>query len=108
MTTIEDRLRVVPEFRPDEYDRVRELLLKGRLSRRLSRWDPSDIELEISVKGRDTNEQRMTLECWIAGIPRMVATSTLPELEAAVHECRDDLYTQVDRYLDKQESQRRR
>lgn len=108
MATIEDRLRVVPEFRPDEHERVRDLLLDGKLARRLSRWDPSDVELEISVKDRDTSKQRMALECWIARVPRMVATSTRQDLEAAVLECRDDLYTQVNRHVEKREAARRR
>lgn len=108
MAGFEDRLRVVPEFRPDEHERVRTLLLDGRLARRLSCWDPGDVELEISVKNRDTDEQRMALECWIAKVPRMVATSTRHDLEAAVLECRDDLHRQVDKFVTKKEAQRRR
>ena len=108
MATIEDRLRVVPEFRSDEHERVRALLLDGKLARRLSRWEPSDVELEISVKDRDTSKQRMALEAWISKVPRMVATSTRQDIEAAVLECRDDLYTQVDRFITKRESERRR
>ena len=108
MAPLEDRLRVVPEFRPDEHERVRTLLLDGKLGRRLARWSTTDIELEISVKDRDTGKQRMTLECWIAKAPRMVATSTRLDLEAAVLECRDDLYKQVDKFVTKKESERRR
>ena len=108
MATIEDRLRVVPEFRPDEHERIRQLLLDGKLGRRLSRWQPTDVELEISVKDRDTSKQRMALECWIAKVPRMVATSTRADLEAAVLECRDGLYRQVDRFVTKKEGERRR
>ena len=108
MASIEDRLRVVPEFRPDEHDRIRVLLLDGKLARRLTRWDPADIELEISVKDRDTSKQRMALECWISKVPRLVATSTRTDLEAAVLECRDDLYTQVNRFVERKEAQRRR
>jgi hypothetical protein len=85
-----DRLRIVPEFRPDEYDWIRDLLF-GRLERRLSRWEPSQVELELSVKDRDTPKQRMTLECWISGVPRIVATSADTDLQKAVVEVRDDL-----------------
>ena len=108
VVSLEERLRVVPEFRPDEHGRVRELLLEGKLGRRLSRWAASDVELEISVKDRDTSKQRMALECWISKVPRMVATSTRNDLEAAVLECRDDLYRQVDRFVTKKEAERRR
>ena len=104
---VEDRLRIVPEFRPDEHDTVRELM-SGKLDRRLSRWRPEDIELEISVKDRDTSKQRMAVECWISKLPKMVATSTKLELESAVIECRDDLHKQVDKFITKKEAERRR
>jgi ribosome-associated translation inhibitor RaiA len=106
VSTIADRLRIVPEFRPDEYEWIRELLF-GRLERRLSRWDPSQVELELSVKDRDTSKQRMTLECWISGVPRMVATSTERELHTAVAEVRDDLWRQVDKFVTRRETARR-
>jgi hypothetical protein len=108
MASIEDRLRVVPEFRSQEHDKVRALLLDGKLARRLSRWPAEDVELEISVKDRDTSKQRMALECWVARAPKMVATSSRTDLESAVLECRDDLYKQVDKFITKKESGRRR
>ncbi|MEX0953213.1 MAG: hypothetical protein WDZ26_05235 [Nitriliruptoraceae bacterium] len=101
-----DRLRIVPEFRSDEHERVRELLF-GKLERRLSRWEPDQVELEISVKDRDSNEQRMTLECWISGMNRMVATSKQRDLFQAVVEVRDDLWRQVDKEVTKRETARR-
>lgn len=106
MTTIEDRLRIVPQFRPEEYDRVRELMF-GRLARRLERWQPEQVELEISVKDRDTNKQRMVLECWITGVPRMVATSRETDLWKGVVEVRDDMWRQVDRHVTRQETTRK-
>ena len=108
MSALEDRLRVVPEFTSAEHDKVRDLLLDGKLGRRLSRWKPEDVELEISVKDRDTSKQRMACECWISRVPKMVATSARQDIEAAVLECRDDLYKQVDRFITKKESERRR
>ena len=108
MASLDDRLRIVPEFRPDEHDHVRGLLLEGKLERRMSRWEPSDVELELSVKDRDTSTQRMALECWIAKVPKLVATSTRNDLDAAVLECRDDLHKQIDKFITKKESERRR
>ncbi len=107
MASFQDRLRIVPEFRPDEYDRVRELLF-GRLERRLSRWQPEQVELELSVKERDTSKQRMTLECWIAGEDRFVATSQEQDLQKGVIEVRDDLWRQIDKAVTKREAARRR
>lgn len=107
MSIIEERLRVVPEFRSAEHDKVRELMA-GKLDRRLSRWEPRDVALEISVKDRDTTKQRMAVECWISKLPKLVATSKQQDLDAAVLECRNDLHKQIDKLVTKKESERRR
>ena len=106
MAEFRDRLRVVPEFLPEDYEKVKDALF-GRLERRLSRWDPSQVELEISMKERDTSAQRVTLECWITGVPKIVGTSRQLDLDQAVIEVRDDVWRQVDKFVTKQESQRK-
>jgi hypothetical protein len=107
VSIIEQRLRIVPQFRPDEYEQVT-AILAGKLDRRLSRWSPEQVELELSVKERDTDSQRVVLECWITGQPRFVATSTERGIEAGVAEVRDDLHRQIDRHVTKKETTRRR
>jgi len=106
MTTIQDRLRLVPEFRSDERDGILEVLF-GRLERRLSHWTPEQVELELSVKERGKPGQRTVLECWISGVPRMVATSTETDIDRAVVEVRDDLFRQLNRYVTRREDSRR-
>jgi ribosome-associated translation inhibitor RaiA len=105
--TVADRLRIVPEFQPEEYDQVRELLF-GKLERRLARWDVEDVELELSMKDRDTNSQRTTLECWLPGPGKLVATSNETDRDRAVIEVRDDLWRQIDRFVTKKEDARKR
>jgi hypothetical protein len=100
-----DRLRLVPEFRSDEHDRYGDVLF-GRLERRLKRWDPEQVELEMSVKDRDTNSQRVTLECWISRVPKIVGTSQNPDLDRAVLEVRDDVWRQIDRFVTRKEAER--
>lgn len=106
MTDFNDRLRLVPEFRTDERAGILEVLF-GRLERRLAHWQPEQVELELSVKERGTASQRTVLECWIAGVPRMVATSTEADLDRAVVEVRDDLFRQLNRYVTRREDSRR-
>jgi ribosome-associated translation inhibitor RaiA len=106
MSIFSDRLRIVPEFRSDERDGILETLF-GRLERRLSQWKPEQVELELSVKERDSASQRTVLECWIAGVPRMVATSTERDIDKAVIEVRDDLFRQLNRYVTRREDSRR-
>jgi ribosome-associated translation inhibitor RaiA len=106
MPTIQDRLRLVPEFRSDERDGILGVLF-GRLERRLSHWTPEQVEVELSVKERGRPGQRTVLECWISGVPRMVATSTEADLDHAVIEVRDDLFRQLNRYVTRREDSRR-
>ncbi|MFP4150267.1 MAG: hypothetical protein ACLFUG_12915 [Nitriliruptoraceae bacterium] len=106
MTEMKDRLRIVPEFRPDEYERFTRLLF-GRLERRLKRWEPEQVELELSVKERDTPSQRTVLECWITGVPRIVGTSTQSDLDKAVVEVRDDVHRQINRFVTRREAERK-
>jgi len=105
--SMRDRLRIVPQFRPDEYERVRDIAFP-KLGRRLSRWEPHQVELELSMKGRGTPQQRTVIECWLPKVPKLVATSTKQEVDQAVVEVRDDLLRQVDRHLTRKESARRR
>ncbi|MFO7778879.1 MAG: hypothetical protein R6V28_11040 [Nitriliruptoraceae bacterium] len=107
MTTMKDRLRLGPEFRPEEYDRYRELVF-GNLERRLKRWQPEQVELELSVSGRETNSQRTVLACRIAGVPTIVGTSILPDLDKAVVEVRNDVRRQINRWVTRKEAERRR
>lgn len=107
MSIVEERLRIVPEFRSDEEDHLRQLMT-SKLERRLSRFDAEQVELELSMKGRDTSDQRTVLEAWISGLPRFVATSSELDRDKAVKEVRDDLHRQIDKHVTKQESARRR
>jgi ribosome-associated translation inhibitor RaiA len=76
-------------------------VISGKLDRRLARFPADEVELELSVKERETRSQRVVLEAWIAGQQRMVATSTRRELWAAVAEVRDDLFRQIDRAVNR-------
>ncbi len=107
MTTFADRLRIVPEFKSSEHERIKELMF-GRLERRLARWEPEQIELEVSVKDRDTSKQRMALECWISGENKIVATSTESDLMKGVVEVRDDLWRQIDKAVNRRITRKRR
>lgn len=106
--SVADSLRIVPEFDPSESDQIVEIVT-SRLDRRLSRFSDDQVELEISVKERDTPSQRVVLECWVAvsGRTHFVGSSTKSPLMAAVRESADDVRTQVDNFLTKRESSRR-
>jgi ribosome-associated translation inhibitor RaiA len=104
---LEQRLRIVSEFREDEREYVLQQL-GTKLDRRLSRFGAEAVELELSVKERGTPSQKVVLECWIAGEPRMVATSNEGELQSALHDVREDLFKQVDKHVNKRQDRARR
>lgn len=79
-----------------------------QLDRRLRRFRREDVELELSIKERGTNAPYVVLECWIARLPRLVATSRHPDLAAALTEVRDDLHRQIDKSVNKRSTLRRR
>ncbi|MGY1709355.1 hypothetical protein ACI8AC_07565 [Geodermatophilus sp. SYSU D00758] len=70
--------------------------LLARLDAQLSRYPADRVELEVSLKDRGTRGQRLTLECWIAGRPRLVASSAQRELSVAVQRVREGLRRQLD------------
>jgi ribosome-associated translation inhibitor RaiA len=106
--TVASALRVAPQFRSDEFDGVASELA-ARLDRRLSRFDENQVELEISVKDRDSAQQQVTLEAWIAakGRTRFVATSTEGEIKAAVRDVAEGIQRQIDKFVTKREASRR-
>jgi hypothetical protein len=89
-----DQLRLATGFTENERAKIVELF--RRLDRRLRRFAADEVDMELSVKERDKPSQSVVLECWIAGKQRMVATSREAELRAALMECREDLWRQID------------
>ena len=92
-TTVAQRLRLGGGFHPDERDRV-----VGRLTQlegRLKAFRPDAVDLTLSVKARGKADQRMVLECRIAGWPTVVGTSTKADLDQALGEVRQELIRQL-------------
>lgn len=65
------------------------------LDARLRSYPADSVELLLTVKDRDNVSQKVTLEGWIAGTDRVVATSSRTPMERAVDEVRDDLIRQL-------------
>lgn len=89
---VDSHLRVVAGF--IEAERAHIVRLLAPLDPRLLRF-AADVDMELSVKDRDRPGQKVTLECWIARMTRIVATSQLRDLDSALIEVRDDLRRQI-------------
>lgn len=91
--TVDSSLRLGGGLRPDERAGIVDQF--GSLDHRLRSFRADAVDLELTVKERDTPSQRTTLEADISGWPRLVATSTQTTLSQALAEVRDDLVRQV-------------
>lgn len=91
--TVADLLLLAHGVEASERDHVVALL--GRLDERMKSFSEGTAEMQLSVKERDTASQRTTLEFWVAGQPRIVATSNRTDFDAALAEVRDDLVRQI-------------
>ena len=55
----------------------------------------SGVEAQLSIKDRDSSDPRTTLEVWISGQPRLVATSNQREPRDAFNEVGANIVKQV-------------
>jgi ribosome-associated translation inhibitor RaiA len=104
--SVHAQLRVGAGFTEEERPAIVSRL--ASLDARLSRFAAVDVDMELSIKDRDRAGQKVTLECWIARRARIVATSYLPDHEAALNEVRDDLRRQINDATTKSEPRNNR
>ncbi len=91
--TVAAQLRIGAGFREDEHSEI--VRRFAPLDSRLLHFAAVDVDMELSIKDRDHPGQKVTLECWIARMTRLVATSFLEDVHAALNEVRDDLRRQI-------------
>src|SRR5690606_26071487 len=83
-----------------DYDRH---LIEATLSQLLTRAATSERlwEMELSVKEREKPGQQVTLEAWVPGEERLVATSSLENLRDALNDVGADIITQFNKAKDR-------
>lgn len=101
-----DRLRLGVGVAGDERAGIIERLQP--LERRLASFRPETVDLELSAKERDRADQRVTLECWIAGEQRLVSTSRRERFDDALLEVRDDMIRRVNDAVTRREPRNNR
>jgi ribosome-associated translation inhibitor RaiA len=62
----------------------------------LARWDPSQLEVEASVKHRDGKEQQVTLQANLPGYPPLVAKAADRQLDRAIVAAKRELIRQIE------------
>jgi ribosome-associated translation inhibitor RaiA len=62
----------------------------------LGRWDPRDIDVEVSLQDRDGKEQRVTLRTSLPGHAPLVAVAENPDITHALSEAKRELIRQLE------------
>ena len=91
---LESGLRLGAGLEEDDQPRVMAAL--AALESHLSRWEPDQIDLEVSVKDRDGPDQKVTLRVRPAGWPHFVAVARDRDLDHALTEARKELIRQLE------------
>ena len=62
----------------------------------LGRWDPRDIDVEVSLQDRGGKEQRVTLRTSLPGRAPLVAVAENPDITCALSEAKRELIRQLE------------
>ena len=62
----------------------------------LGRWDPRDIDVEVSLQDRDGKEQRVTLRTSLPGRPPLVAVAENSDITRAICDAKRELIRQLE------------
>jgi hypothetical protein len=62
----------------------------------LGRWDPRDIDVEVSLQDRGGKEQRVTLRTSLPGHPRLVAVAENPDITRGICAAKRELIRQLE------------
>lgn len=91
----EQVLHVGAGFKEKEHPHVLETLstLGPHL---LGRWDPRDIDVEVSLQDRGGKEQRVTLRTSLPGRAPLVAVAENPDITRAICEAKRELIRQLE------------
>ncbi|WP_406817128.1 hypothetical protein [Mycobacterium sp. M23085] len=102
----ERSFRLGAGFEEQEREQILEVL--SALGPHLARWDPSEVEVDVSVRERGGKDQRVTLRAFLPGGPPLVAVGDDRDLMRALAEAKKDLITQIDRRKTEHEPKRNR
>jgi hypothetical protein len=85
----ENAIRVGAGFVAKERSLVLDSL--ATLGPHLGRWDPGDVDIDVSLQDRGGNEQRITLRTTLPGLPPLVAVAENADVTHALSEAKREL-----------------
>ncbi len=66
------------------------------LAPHLGRWNPHDVDIDVSLQERGGKEQRVTLRTSLPGRPPLVAVADNPDIDRALTEAKRELIRQIE------------
>jgi ribosome-associated translation inhibitor RaiA len=63
----------------------------------LGRWDPREVDIDVSLQNRGGNEQSITLRMKLPGLPPLVAVAENTDVNRALSEAKRELIRQFER-----------
>jgi hypothetical protein len=93
-------------FTEREHPHVIETL--SALGPHLGRWNPDDVDVDVSVHDRGGKEQSVTLRTTLPGFPPLVANAADQDVMRALGEAKHELIRQIDRHLSEREPMKNR
>ena len=62
----------------------------------LGKWDPRDVDIDVSLQDRGRTEQCITLRTRLPGLPPLVAVAENPDIARAMGEAKRELIRQLE------------
>jgi ribosome-associated translation inhibitor RaiA len=90
----ENAIRVGAGFVAKERPHVLDSL--STLGPHLGRWDPRDVDIDVSLQDRGGNEQRITLRTRLPGLAPLVAVAENADVNRALGEAKRELIRQLE------------
>ena len=90
----ENVIHVGAGFVAKEHPHLLETL--STLGPHLGKWDPSDVDLEVSLQDRGGKEQRVTVRTTLPGHQPLIAVAENPDINCALSEAKRELIRQLE------------
>ncbi|MDT5005249.1 MAG: hypothetical protein QOJ24_2425 [Mycobacterium sp.] len=90
----ENSIHVGAGFVAKEHHHVVEML--STLGPHLGKWDPRNVELDVSLQDRGGKEQRVTLRTVLPGRPQLIAVAENTDIDCALSEAKRELIRQLE------------
>jgi ribosome-associated translation inhibitor RaiA len=90
----ENAIHVGAGFVAKERQHVVETL--STLGPHLGKWDPHDVDLDVSLQDRGGKEQRITLRTVLPGRPPLIAVAENRDINCALSEAKRELIRQLE------------